>query len=173
MGNDSLPGRGTWINQYLDCMKKFIHTCFLAFLCLYRSKSYGLRKGVVTHPKGKRAGEDSPPSPVRKVFSPIRLIKNALYNVFYPPESCPAYIRLRAVTSLGAKYSRSLNAVLWLASLALTVRVILERLQESFLVASLRSAKVRIEGLPYRKHSLKDGSRHVYVPSYIKSMEFP
>jgi hypothetical protein len=154
-------------------MALYLKSCFLAFLCLYRSKSYGIRKRVVSHPKGKRAGEDSPPSPVRKAFSPIRFIKRTLYNVFYPPESCPAYVRLRAVTSLGAKYPRSLNAVLWLASLALTIRVILDSIQESFLVASYRSAKVRIKGLAYRNHSLKDGSRHVCVPSYIKPREFP
>jgi thiol-disulfide isomerase/thioredoxin len=208
-------------------MALYLKNCYLAFLCLYRSKSYGIRKGVVTHPKGKRAGEKSPPSPVRRAFSPIRFIKKTLYNVFYPPESCPAYVRLQAVTALGAKYPRSLNAVLWLASLAVTVRgtnernvgtVILSKaksllplgvgrspailrdrlsppqapdqddvhprsfprcksqvlntaidlIRERLLIISFRSAKVRIKGLAYRNHSLKDGSRPVCVPSYIK-----
>lgn len=149
-------------------MKQYLKNCFLAFLCLYRSKSYGIRKQVADHPKGKRAGENSPLSPDRRAFLPIRFIKNTLYNILYPQESYPAYVRLRAVTALGAKYPRSLNAVLWLASLALTIRVILDMVQESFLVASFRSAKVRIAGLAYRKHSLKDGSRHVCVLSFIK-----
>ncbi|EOZ98909.1 thioredoxin family protein [Indibacter alkaliphilus LW1] len=41
-------------------------------------------------------------------------------------------------------------------------------IRERLLIISLRSAKVRIKGLAYRNHSLKDGSRHVCVPSYIK-----
>ncbi|MBW3469845.1 hypothetical protein [Arthrospiribacter ruber] len=151
--------------------------------------------------------------------------------MFYPQESCPAYVRLRAVTSLGAKYPRSLNAVLWLASLAVTVRATIDRIvgavtlskaksllplgvgrspailrdrlsppqapdqddvhqrtfprckgqildtaidliRERLLIISFRSAKVRIKGLAYRNLSLKDGSRHVCVPSYIKPKEF-
>lgn len=148
-------------------MKLYLKNCFLAFLCLYRSKSYGIRKRVVDHPQRNRAGEDSPPVP-RWGRTDIRYsLKRVIANYLYPVDSCPAYVRLRGLTYLGANYPRTLNKILWLASLAITLRIMLDMLQESFLVASLRSAKVRMKRV-FIRHSLRDGSRHVCMPSFIR-----
>ncbi|WP_157231713.1 hypothetical protein [Cecembia lonarensis] len=54
-------------------MKKIIHSCFLAFLCLYRSKSYGIRKPIVDHPNGSRAGNLSLKDGSRHVCMPSYL----------------------------------------------------------------------------------------------------
>jgi hypothetical protein len=264
-------------------MALYLKNCYLAFLCLYRSKSYGIRKRVVDHPNGSRAGNPHPPAP--------SFLQRWIHHRLYPANACPAASRISAVTTLGAKYPRSLGTVLWLASLALTVRGTYDRnvgtvilseaksllpleavrspailrdrlsppqatdqddvnrrsfprcksqilntaidrivgtvtlseaksllplgvgrspailrdrlsppqapdqddvhprsfprcksqilntsinlIRERLLMISLRFAKVRIKGLPYRKHSLKDGSRHVCMPSYLKPREFP
>ncbi|EOZ93772.1 thioredoxin family protein [Indibacter alkaliphilus LW1] len=146
-------------------MAIYLKSCFLAFLCLYRSKSYGIRKKRIDRQK---LGESLSYYPKSR-WNPLSFIYSAVCNWLYPSDSCPAYVRLRALTALGSKYPRSLNAVHWLASLALTVRVTLDLIQENFFVASLRSTKVRTKGLAYSKHSLKDGSRYVCVPSYLKT----
>jgi thiol-disulfide isomerase/thioredoxin len=205
-------------------MALYLKSCFLAFLCLYRSKSHGIRK--------KRIDRSKHGAPLSYYFksrwNPFIITHAALCKWLYPSDRCPAHVRLRALTALGSKYPRSLNAVLWLASLALTVRVTIDRIvgtvtlseakgllplrvgrspailrdrlsppqepdqddehqllfhfpkcqilntaigliRERLLLISLRFAKVRTKGLAYRKHSLKDGSRYVCVPSYLKT----
>lgn len=145
-------------------MKKFIYSCFLAFLCLYRSKYQNIRNEVVDHPQWRRAG-NTPPAPYLGLRN---LCSNILHRYLYPKGSCPAFVRLQGLSYLGANYPKTLNNLLWLATLAITTKVALEKAQERFSLVSLRSADIQVHGLAYKKLSLKDGSRHVCVPSYIK-----
>lgn len=151
-------------------MKLYLKNCFLAFLCLYRSKSYGIRKRVVDHPQGSRDGNPLPPTPTLGIH---KMTWALISNWLYPLGVTPSQARLQGLTYLGTHYPKTLNKVLWLASLALTIRIMRDMVRESFFLASLRSAKVRIKGLAYRKHSIRDGSRHVCMPSYTKPKEFP
>ncbi|EOZ91936.1 hypothetical protein A33Q_4029 [Indibacter alkaliphilus LW1] len=114
--------------------------CFLAFLCLYRSKAYGIRKRVVDHPYGSRAGNPRPSAP--------SFLQRWIHYRLYPAHACPAASRIRAVTDLGSKYPRSLSTVLWLASLALTVRGTYDRNVGIVILNAVKNLPLLREGDP-------------------------
>lgn len=129
-------------------MKHYLKNCFLAFLCLYRSKYLGLRRSCLDHPE-LAPGKDLVPSP------PL-----ADTTGFW------------AILGLGDAYPRTLDFLLFLSSMAVEVKVLRRYLADYYTEAFFRSARIRAK-VKSSRLAIRDGSRHVCMPSYIKPKEFP
>ncbi len=149
-------------------MKKYLHACFLAFLCLYRSKFTGLRRSCTDHPRRVR-GKDSHPSPGLKEY-PKPVLTWLYHFLFGNLESkepgCADNNRFKAVVFLGANHPKTLNRLLNLASFVLFIRCLTIKVFTLYKGLLTRSQSSAFKKVQSPKPYLRDASRGMCLPSY-------
>ncbi len=149
-------------------MKRFIHACFLAFICLYRSKYTGLRRSCTDHPRIVR-GKDIHPSPGLKEYPKPVLTWLYLFlfgNLESKEPGCADNNRFRAVVFLGANHPKTLNHLLNLASFVLFIRCLIIKVFSFYKGLLTRSQSSAFKKVQSRKPYLRDASRGVCELSF-------